>query len=426
MAGRTEFVGDEIDKAFKESLQARLIVLEEARNLSTMKAAVLQHEAKRLELKLGKEHSRVTLLNERVKVNLELIRELDVEQELARIRVREVGEKDALVHGRVTDENGRGIPGLTVSLVSSTGALVKYTAPAITDRSGYFALTLPEDTVKELAVSESGVALLAVFTRRYRRVYQSKTPLAITPQARIRHNVSLNRGDITQTPGLGPRPSDGETVPVPNILSLPEYDAMAALKEAGLVVGERNTRPVIDQIGLVLEQDPAAGAPVSPQSPVALVIGVAQQVEMPDLVGQPLDNAVSLIRQRHLAVGTVNTRADERKTVVLEQKPQGGTLVPVGTQIELIVGGEREEQQDLRAKILEAIVEDRRFNELEVSERALSNRLKKNDFTTDAQFQSLLELPDRELRNVMDLPNLRSAQVLKEILKRALEKIGGG
>ena len=100
--------------------------------------------------------------------------------------------------------------------------------------------------------------------------------------------------------------------------------------------------------------------------------------------------------------------------------------MPVGTEIELIVGGEREEQQDLRAKILEAIVEDRRFNELDVSERALSNRLEKNDFTTDAQFQSLLELPDRELRNVMDLPNLRSAQVLKEILKRALEKVGGG
>ena len=175
---------------------------------------------------------------------------------------------------------------MTVSLVSSTGDPVRNTESAVTDRAGYFALTLSEQIVNGIisGAENAGAIPWPSLRREAGQFYRSKTPLAIKPRARIRHDVALNR-DLTGKPGDGTKPPDEETITVPNIMSLPEENAVAALKEAGLSVGERNTRPVIDQIGLVLEQDPAAGAPVSPQSPVALVIGVAQEVEMPDLCG---------------------------------------------------------------------------------------------------------------------------------------------
>ena len=104
MAARNEFLGSDVAKAVEDLLQLRAVATDLTRNLATIQSALLQHEAERLELKLGKEHSRVSLLKERVRVSLGMIRELDVEEEIAGIRVPEVGETGALVHGRVVAE----------------------------------------------------------------------------------------------------------------------------------------------------------------------------------------------------------------------------------------------------------------------------------------------------------------------------------
>jgi hypothetical protein len=142
-------------------------------------------------------------------------------------------------------------------------------------------------------------------------------------------------------------------------------------------------------------------------------------VEVPAVIEKQLDDAVSLIQERQLVVGTVQRRADERKDIVLEQKPAAGTKVAAGTAVDLVIGGEPE-RGELRPRIVGSFARDPQFEEIGLSERALLNRFEERGLTDRAQFQELLALPDRELRDAMRLPNLQSAQVFKEILKRVL------
>ncbi len=65
----------------------RLRVLDDFREGEIISRVLLQHEAKRIKKKFGKDHARTSLLKNRLKQNLELIKDLEVELEIARIRI---------------------------------------------------------------------------------------------------------------------------------------------------------------------------------------------------------------------------------------------------------------------------------------------------------------------------------------------------
>ena len=112
---------DSVGQTFVNNLDTlqsgRVNALEDATDLQVMARSLIEHEALRIERKLGKQHPRTLQLNARITANLAMIESLQVEQEIAQIKAPDVAEQDAWVQGRVRDENARGFAGLTVCLI---------------------------------------------------------------------------------------------------------------------------------------------------------------------------------------------------------------------------------------------------------------------------------------------------------------------
>src|SRR5262249_36335196 len=218
----------------------------------------------------GEQHPRVRQMKSRLKSNLQIINSLEIERQLSRIEAPQVEGEAALVHGRVADEDGLGIEGLTVRLMDQSGSPIRGAIEAVTDASGYFAFVLEPETVDGLnaAASRAGI-FLGVFTNRRHLVYQQPNPLALARSARLLVKISLKRLELISEP-----PPTPTAVIVPNLVGMTEKEALATLQEVGLQLGQRNTKVAPEQAGRVLDQSPAAGSKASPGSSVSLVIAI--------------------------------------------------------------------------------------------------------------------------------------------------------
>ncbi|HEX2967424.1 MAG TPA: right-handed parallel beta-helix repeat-containing protein, partial [Syntrophorhabdaceae bacterium] len=138
---------------FIENLQETLIILRDVRiealnNLTEIQVAsrlLLQHEAVRLEKKFGKEHPRTQNLKNSLKQNLDIINDLEVEKEITRIKIPEISQDEALIHGRVMDANYRGIGGLMVCIIDSRERILNDPEKSTTDDSGYYSIIIGPD-----------------------------------------------------------------------------------------------------------------------------------------------------------------------------------------------------------------------------------------------------------------------------------------
>lgn len=140
--------------------------------------------------------------------------------------------------------------------------------------------------------------------------------------------------DLTLSTGPG-----GELVDVPDVVGLALAAAQATITTAGLSPGEVTEQESPEPPGTVLAQDPAAGARVPPGSVVDLVVAAQQeQVPVPEVLGQPEEEARDLIIAAGLTVGSVEPNAEPGPVgIVLEQDPAGGILALIGSPVALVV-----------------------------------------------------------------------------------------
>jgi hypothetical protein len=120
-----------------------------------------------------------------------------------------------------------------------------------------------------------------------------------------------------------------DRVAVPDLLGLSRDEAAARLEQANLRPGEVRHRPAERPPGSVIEQDPAPGSKLAPQSAVNLVLAEnGMMIEVPRLVGQPLDRALLLLER----IGLKGVKAAQKQTgdtpegIVIEQVPPGGRI----------------------------------------------------------------------------------------------------
>ncbi|MDR7422092.1 MAG: protein kinase [Armatimonadota bacterium] len=123
-------------------------------------------------------------------------------------------------------------------------------------------------------------------------------------------------------------------VTVPNLVQRSLQDAQLALDAAQLRVGAlQDGHDDIVRPGVVMRQDPPAGAQVPADTPVTLVVSRGpQQIEMPDLVGRSLDDARRVLEERGLVVAHVRVVGDlfAAPGTVLDQTPTAGARVRPG------------------------------------------------------------------------------------------------
>lgn len=139
-------------------------------------------------------------------------------------------------------------------------------------------------------------------------------------------------------------PAPPTTVPVPDIVGLTQAAATDSLTASDLVVGSVTTAfSATVPVGQIISQDPAAGTIVVIGSAVSFVVsdGPAPPptVAVPDVVGQTQAAAQTAITGAGLTVGSVTTAFSDTVPAgrVISQAPAGGTVVVVGSAVDLVV-----------------------------------------------------------------------------------------
>jgi serine/threonine-protein kinase len=143
--------------------------------------------------------------------------------------------------------------------------------------------------------------------------------------------------------------SPPEQKQVPNLIGMTETDARTAIGEAGLVVGDVDYEPSEEvEKDLVIEQDPNRDQYVDPGSEIDLVVSAGlPEVEVPFLKGASKDEARNRLRDAKLKVDFEEAESDEPKGTVLETRPPGGTQVPQGATVVVVVSDGQEKVPDV-------------------------------------------------------------------------------
>jgi serine/threonine-protein kinase len=134
--------------------------------------------------------------------------------------------------------------------------------------------------------------------------------------------------------------SDGPgAAAVPAVADLPEKKARSILEESGFKVQARtNSDPTVKQ-GYVIATDPIAGTNLQRGSTVVMIVSSGvEQVSVPDVTGQNVDDARSVL----VAAGFVVTTAKKSTTTdadgtVLSQTPSAGGTAARGSTVSLLV-----------------------------------------------------------------------------------------
>jgi eukaryotic-like serine/threonine-protein kinase len=139
---------------------------------------------------------------------------------------------------------------------------------------------------------------------------------------------------VTITVSTGP----GEA-PVPTLAGLPEAEAEDQVREAGFK--PKVEREFSDSVrkGRVIDSSPAAGTSLERGSTVTLRVSRgAEQVAVPDVVGETEENARSALEGAGLRAGEVTEEeSDEEPGTVIEQSPAAGGKLARGSAVDLVV-----------------------------------------------------------------------------------------
>ena len=137
-------------------------------------------------------------------------------------------------------------------------------------------------------------------------------------------------------------------VKMPNLLNRSYLNAQRELENNGLALGATISVPDL-QFNAVLKQqiggkDIPPGTQISKGTKVDLVIGDGlsnRELDVPDLQGMPLDEAISLLQGSGLQKGSVLTEENPSvpQNAVIRQKPESGTRIKEGDVVDIWISG---------------------------------------------------------------------------------------
>jgi serine/threonine-protein kinase len=159
---------------------------------------------------------------------------------------------------------------------------------------------------------------------------------------------------LSQNPAAGTHDVEGtavtldvsggeQLVRIPTVIGLSRDDAQAALEAAGFDVGDVTERPSKEPVGQVVGSTPRQGTDVAASSGVALIVSAGQVLAtVPDLAGQTVDSARTLLESAGLALGDVSTGNQAGVApgaTIQSQSPAAGAQVAAGTRVAIRMAG---------------------------------------------------------------------------------------
>src|ERR1700728_2721658 len=134
----------------------------------------------------------------------------------------------------------------------------------------------------------------------------------------------------------------GGNVNVPNVVGLTASEATQTLQNDHLTVGTSTVKTSNTTKGNVLSTDPKAGASVSKNSAVNLVVSggpTIPTVAVPSVTGKQLTQAIQLLQAANLGYTIHNVTSNQSVGTVLSQDPVGGTKILETRKVVLTVSG---------------------------------------------------------------------------------------
>jgi serine/threonine-protein kinase len=134
----------------------------------------------------------------------------------------------------------------------------------------------------------------------------------------------------------------GSNVTVPNVVGLTASQATQTLRDDHLTVGSSTVQTSNTTKGDVLSTDPEAGASVSKNSAVKLVVSGGPNIPtviVPAVTGQQLTQAIALLQGKNLGYTVHNVTSNQPVGTVLSQDPAGGTKILETHKVTLTVSG---------------------------------------------------------------------------------------
>jgi hypothetical protein len=185
-----------LEELFASLEDSRSETLDEVKELQIISRVLLQNEAERVEDKFGADHPRIRALRSSLEQNLINITEFTAATQLAAITVPKVDENQTLIHGRVIDEELRGVGGLFVSMEDEEGRTLTPLGRSETDASGYYALVIDPDALEKVSEAAREGVYLTVRTSKDEVVHREFNPLRIAEGARGIVEVVVKREDL--------------------------------------------------------------------------------------------------------------------------------------------------------------------------------------------------------------------------------------
>jgi len=212
-----------------------------------------------------------------------------------------------------------------------------------------------EGSTVSLVVSDgpAQVSIPAVNGEGRQAARRALTALGLKVSEREQPSDEVGQNRVLETvPGNGERVDTGTTVllrvssgpqmtGVPSVVGKNVDDATATLEDAGFVVATKEQVSADGAPGTVLAQSPGAGGSVARGVRVTLTVAkAAEEVAVPDVLGETVQDATQTLSGRGFEVTTRERKVDSQEGdgVVLAQSPTSGTKAKKGAQVTITVG----------------------------------------------------------------------------------------
>ncbi|MFG1633625.1 Stk1 family PASTA domain-containing Ser/Thr kinase [Pseudonocardia alni] len=156
---------------------------------------------------------------------------------------------------------------------------------------------------------------------------------------------------ITSDPGPGQQVSGNtavslvvgrkqQTVAVPDVAGQSADAARATLQNAGFQSISTTEVDSSGSAGQAVGTNPSAGTRVAPDQTITIQISRGNQNQVPNVVGQRVDSAISTLQEAGLSpsIRQVDVSDSSQNGVVLQQSPSGGSEASSGQTVTLTVG----------------------------------------------------------------------------------------
>ena len=144
-----------------------------------------------------------------------------------------------------------------------------------------------------------------------------------------------------------------ENITVPDVTGLTYEEAEIRLRDVGLNASRKEViTDEEEEVGIVLKQKKRGGAKASENAIIELSVGVLDTtVEVPDIEGKTLEEALELCREYGVTYQIVYEESDEKANTVLKQSIRSGKKIENTEVLVLTVSKEKEVEKETEEPI---------------------------------------------------------------------------